>query len=172
MAQCWKHKWQHEAYTSTFRNTPPRLRKHTTYDRMPSTDIDEFRRVLESSKKVIVVSGAGLSAASGTRIHPSTHSTHKYTLLLYRYRNLQRCGRALAQVWREISRNTFCLGRKSISGLAILSLQTRRVRRTQFLKYSLSTVVILLAFAESEMQSPMQATILSLDWQSPAFATS
>jgi NAD-dependent deacetylase sirtuin 5 len=35
---------------------------------MPSTDIDEFRRVLATSEKVIVVSGAGLSAASGDPI--------------------------------------------------------------------------------------------------------
>ncbi|KAH7903263.1 DHS-like NAD/FAD-binding domain-containing protein [Hygrophoropsis aurantiaca] len=32
---------------------------------MPSADITEFRRVLASSKKILVLSGAGLSAASG-----------------------------------------------------------------------------------------------------------
>jgi NAD-dependent deacetylase sirtuin 5 len=31
----------------------------------PSSDITEFRKVLESSKNIIVLSGAGLSAPSG-----------------------------------------------------------------------------------------------------------
>ena len=35
---------------------------------MPSSDIIEFRKVVESSKNIIVLSGAGLSAPSGTFI--------------------------------------------------------------------------------------------------------
>lgn len=32
---------------------------------IPSTDIDAFRKVLRASKSIIVIAGAGLSAASG-----------------------------------------------------------------------------------------------------------
>jgi NAD-dependent SIR2 family protein deacetylase len=35
----------------------------------PSSDIIEFRKVLESSKNIMVLSGAGLSAPSGTYGH-------------------------------------------------------------------------------------------------------
>ena len=36
----------------------------------PSSDITEFRKVLESSKNIMVLSGAGLSAPSGLYMCP------------------------------------------------------------------------------------------------------
>jgi NAD-dependent SIR2 family protein deacetylase len=36
-----------------------------------SASIDEFRKVLRNSKKIVVLSGAGLSAASGNSYYPS-----------------------------------------------------------------------------------------------------
>lgn len=43
---------------------PERIRIQTR-DMAPSADKDAFRRILASSKNIIILSGAGLSAASG-----------------------------------------------------------------------------------------------------------
>lgn len=37
----------------------------------PSTDTQEFREAIKSSRNIIAIAGAGLSAASGDNLHPN-----------------------------------------------------------------------------------------------------
>ena len=72
----------------------------------PSSDTDDFRRILSGSHEIVVIAGAGLSAGSG-EIHPTRHTFLKSTLL-HRHTHLSHWKRFMANTRRNQARYPRC----------------------------------------------------------------
>ena len=96
----------------------------------PSTDMNKFREVVKSSQNIIVIAGAGLSAASGDR--PPGLLTHPFILLMNhhpcRYTYFPRRWRTVEEVRGYEPCHSSGVCSESKSSVAILSYEKREVR--------------------------------------------
>ena len=90
-----------------------------------SEDVEKFREVLKSSQHIIVIAGAGLSAASG-ELNPEIFGLLSYRLS--RYPHIQRQWRFVADSWSDAFGHCLRFCKQSVLSVAILSSSQTDVR--------------------------------------------
>lgn len=141
---------------------PPLLSYHTHQmaPSNPSADMDNFRELLGSSKNIIALAGAGLSAASGI-IFPS-HQCEFPIDSLGRYPHIQRGWGNLETIRGHVSRNSSRLPEITFFGLAVLSLPSRKVCFSIVLWYIEIDFPYVLELFERNLITPIGHSPLSL----------
>ena len=91
---------------------------------LPSSDMAAFKELLSSSKHIIAVAGAGLSAASGgLAFSPHVGSdTPRALIIIFRYPDIQRLRGYVAQIRRHEPGHVQRVPIKSFAGVAVLPL--------------------------------------------------
>jgi hypothetical protein len=101
-----------------------------------SNDMAAFQELLSSSKHIIAVAGAGLSAASGKF---SSNQVEMSADISLRYPNFPRIGRLVAEIRRDESSDVQRVQVESVARMAVLPLQARKVSQPTIAIYATDT---------------------------------